>query len=312
MSVNPRERDFTQLGKLGNGNFGEVHRVRRKSDGVEFALKKSNLSHLPPNERTREATTWRRLEHPNIVRLHDWWLGTDNAHLFLLMDLVVTEKDKRLVSCTLGTYLVAGESLSDETLKDLCGKLLDALCVFEDNHIMHNDLKPENIFLTRDGAPKIGDMGFAMFTEGPGSIIQCRAKGTPLFTSPEVLHLWPPYDRNVQDVPRRGRSYESDVYSLGTLLWTLKMGSNFDTPGQLLPVYSDVFRDRQLRDCLKDMLQRDAQKRLRPKALKAKHFAPFAAAPIALPTPPRPSPGPPSPPIVMPAPTSKVCCVNQP
>ena len=91
MSVNPKERQFDILRFLGRGTFGEVHHVRRKSDRAEFALKKSNVSLLPPAQRTLEAATWGRLIHPNIVRLHDYWLGTDNEHLFLLMDLVVTE-----------------------------------------------------------------------------------------------------------------------------------------------------------------------------------------------------------------------------
>jgi serine/threonine protein kinase len=187
--------------------------------------------------------------------------------MFLLMELC----DKN----TLATFTSSGEGLSDDLVKELCRALVDALCVFEENKIMHNDLKPDNVFISNPSSPvpKIGDMGLADFTSGRGSILAAPRGGTLEFMSPEALCHFNPAAGGI----RRAISYQSDVYSLGVLLWSLKMGRNPDTPGQELPVSRRVFRDEQLRACLADMLQRDAQLRPRASQLRHKHFSAAAA-----------------------------------
>jgi serine/threonine protein kinase len=55
----------------------------------------------------------------------------------------------------------------EAVLMDLCSQLLDALILFENHRIVHNDIKPENIFIKRGkktAAPMIGDLGLASFT----------------------------------------------------------------------------------------------------------------------------------------------------
>ena len=271
--MNPREKDFRKKKELGRGAFGVVHLVTRVSDGAEFALKQSNLRGFKSADKLLEAETWMKLPpHRNIVRLYEHWLSTDEQYMFLLMELC---GNNNLAKC------IAGGELGNEVVKDLCRALLGALCVFEEHKIMHNDLKPDNIFLSEGFVPKIGDMGLAKFTSGRDSILRKATTGypggTPIFMSPEMVHRHDTAAKNVSDVPRRTISYQSDVYSLGALLWSLKMGRYPDTPGQVLQVDATVFRDKQLRDCLNDMLQRDADSRPRASKLKLKYFSSSAA-----------------------------------
>ena len=278
--MNPRENDFRKKKELGRGAFGVVHLVRRVSDGAEFALKQSNLRSFKHADKLLEVETWKKLPpHRNIVRLHEHWLSTDGQDMFLLMELC---SKNNLAAC------IAEGELSNEVVKDLCRVLLGALCVFEEHKIVHNDLKPDNVFLSVEGmVPKIGDMGLAKFTSGRDSILPGRPGGTLVFMSPELVRR--NHDTAARDVPRRTISYQSDVYSLGVLLWSLKMGRYPDTPGQVLPVDATVFRDKQLRDCLNDMLQRDADIRPRASKLKLKYFSLFAvpagAAAVSTPRP---------------------------
>ncbi len=68
---------------------------------------------------------------------------------------------------------------------NLSTQLLHALLLFEQHRIVHNDLKPENIFIMAGSAPKIGDLGMARFTSA-GSVLTNTPGGTPVFQVPEV------------------------------------------------------------------------------------------------------------------------------
>ena len=124
--------------------------------------------------------------------------------------------------------------------------------MFEQYRIVHNDIKPENIFIMAGNIPKIGDLGMARFTS-MGSVLTKMPGGTPLFQAPEVLS-------KSKEMVVDGRpfffpeyaaceiSYQSDVYSLGAVMWSLIMRRNPDRPGgacQLTPAH---VADSRLRD----------------------------------------------------------------
>ena len=106
--------------------------------------------------------------------------------------------------------------LPDAALWDLSAQLLHALLPFEQHRIVHNGIKPENVFITEDSVPKIGDLGMARFTSA-GSVLTKTPGVTPLFQAPEVLSKEIGVDGKPHCFPEHAKcdvSYQSDVFSV--------------------------------------------------------------------------------------------------
>src|SRR5512144_1415594 len=148
---------------LGAGGMGEVYRARDTRLGREVAVKvlPQHLSASPEvrGRFERVATTVSSLNHPGICVLHD--VGREGATDFLVMELVEGE--------TLAARLARGALPPAEVLK-LGAQLADALDRAHRAGVIHRDLKPGNIMLTKSGA-KLMDFGLARATglAGPGT-----------------------------------------------------------------------------------------------------------------------------------------------
>ena len=171
--------------------------------------------------------------HPNIVKLHAHWISDDREDMWLLLEYAPVLPALYIMICnivrrycsegTLAQFLLSTVRLPDAALWDLAGQLLRALCVFEQYRIVHNDIKPDNIFIMAGSVPKIGDLGMARFTS-VGSVLTKTPGGTPWFQAPEVLSK----ERGADGRPicfleyaACDISYQSDVYSLGVVMWSL-------------------------------------------------------------------------------------------
>jgi serine/threonine protein kinase len=165
------------------------------------------------------------------------------------------------------------------------GLLLQALLVFERHRIVHNDTKPENIFITEGSFPKISDLGMARFTS-VGSVLTKKPGWTPLFQSPEVLSK----EIGADSKPLSYRlcfpeyaaceiSYQSYIYSLGAVMWNMFMRRNPDRPGGAFPLTPELVPDSSLRELVNDMLQPDPAKRHRASHLVLR----FTKAPTPVP-----------------------------
>ena len=183
----------------------------------------------------------------------------------------------------LAQFLLSTVRLPDAALWDLAGQLLRALCVFEQYRIVHNDIKPDNIFIMAGSVPKIGDLGMARFTS-VGSVLTKTPGGTPLFQAPEVLSKERGADGRPICFPEYVAceiSYQSDVYSLGAVMWSLIMRRNPDRPGGAFPLTPALVADSRLRELVNDMLQPDPAKRHRASHLILR----FPPAPAPAPAP---------------------------
>jgi serine/threonine protein kinase len=256
--MNPRQSEFQIKKKLGHGSFGVVWLVQQHSDGAQFAMKEISLRKQNPQQVMKEVETMVRLPpHRNILQLHDYWMSEDREDLWLLLEY-----------CSEGTllqFLLSSDRLGDAELWDLSGQLLQALLVFEEHRVVHNDIKPENIFIMAGNVPKIGDLGMARFTS-VGSVLTKTPGGTPLFQSPEVLSKEIGADGKPVCFPEyaaREISYQSDVYSLGVVLWSMAMRRNPNRPGGAFPLTPELVPDSKLRELVNDMLQPDPAKRHR-------------------------------------------------
>lgn len=200
------------LDVLGSGGMGSVYRAERADDAFEkeVAIKVVRLG-LDRDFMVRHFRMERQimasLEHPHIARLLDGGATPDGAPYFVMEFIRGVPVDRYCAERRLGVR----ERL--ELFETICG----AVGFAHGLGVVHRDIKPGNILVTADGAPKLLDFGIAKIVNPehlPGareSLITAAQAMTPEYASPEQL--------------RHGNVTEaSDVYSLGVLLCEIVTG----------------------------------------------------------------------------------------
>src|SRR5262249_16957117 len=154
LTAGTRLGTYEILGPLGAGGMGEVYRARDARLGREVAIKVLPAEVASSPDRLgrfeREARTVAGLNHPHIVVLHS--VEDADGVRFLTMELVEGE--------TLSTLVTPG-GLPLPQLLDLAIPLTDALVAAHERGVIHRDLKPGNVMVTRDGRVKVLDFGLA-------------------------------------------------------------------------------------------------------------------------------------------------------
>ncbi|KAI1292158.1 Calcium/calmodulin-dependent protein kinase type II alpha chain [Halotydeus destructor] len=192
--------------ELGKGAFSIVKRCVQKSTGLEFAAKIINTKKLSARDfqkLEREARICRKLNHPNIVRLHDS-IQEEGFH-YLIFDLVTGGE--------LFEDIVAREYYSEADASHCIQQILESVNHCHHNNIVHRDLKPENLLLAskqKGAAVKLADFGLAIEVDGERQAWYGFA-GTPGYLSPEVLKK-DPYGKPV------------DIWACGVILYILLVG----------------------------------------------------------------------------------------
>ncbi|XP_066964833.1 calcium/calmodulin-dependent protein kinase type II alpha chain isoform X28 [Macrobrachium rosenbergii] len=192
--------------ELGKGAFSVVRRCVQKTTGLEFAAKIINTKKLSARDfqkLEREARICRKLQHPNIVRLHDS-IQEESFH-YLVFDLVTGGE--------LFEDIVAREFYSEADASHCIQQILESVNHCHHNNIVHRDLKPENLLLAskaKGAAVKLADFGLAIEVQGDQQAWFGFA-GTPGYLSPEVLKK-EPYGKPV------------DIWACGVILYILLVG----------------------------------------------------------------------------------------
>jgi eukaryotic-like serine/threonine-protein kinase len=199
---------YTLRSLLGRGGMGEVweavHRPSGESVAVKVVTARAGRS---PRIRTafeREARAVAKLQHPGVVRLFDYGVVPVEA------ELAVPAGSPYLVMERAAGSLENHDWNSWEAIRGMLQQILAALAHSHARDVVHCDLKPANILVSRDGVLRLADFGIAR----PVLATQDRVSGSPGFMAPEQC---------------RGDSREvgppTDFYALGCLAWEALTGS---------------------------------------------------------------------------------------
>jgi serine/threonine-protein kinase len=195
------------LGELGRGGMGVVYKARQVALGRLVALKTLRArADADPEERARfraEAAAVGRLQHPNVVQIHE--VGEGQGRPYFALEYL---EGGSLAQKLAGTPLPAPEAAA------LVRTLADAVAAAHQCGIVHRDLKPGNVLLTADGVPKVADFGLAKGLEGgTGYTATGVPMGTPSYMAPEQAN---------GDAKAIGP--RTDIYALGAVLYELLTG----------------------------------------------------------------------------------------
>ena len=196
---------YQTLKVLGRGAFGTAYLVRRKADSFTFVMKKLNLEQLGEKEKAEarnECAVMKALRaHPHIVKVVEHF--EDDARLCIVME----HADGGDLAQRIEHQAIADGPFPEEQILDWFVQVCLALKHAHDRRILHRDLKPQNIFLTRKNFVRLGDFGISRVLSNTLSVAS-TCVGTPLYLAPELCE---------------GKEYgsKSDVWSLGAILHEL-------------------------------------------------------------------------------------------
>jgi predicted ATPase len=228
------------LGALGAGGMGEVYRARDTRLGRDLAIKilssKLSDSKLDVKRFEREAGSASALNHPNIVTIFE--LGQVDRTTYIAMELV--EGD------VLREILRAGP-VPLQTVIRIAAQIADGLAKAHVAGVVHRDMKPENVMVSRDGLVKILDFGLAKSVSrdadtdtkappdletvstsesNPGALL-----GTLPYMSPEQASGLPV-------------DFRSDQFSLGSLLYEMVTGKRAFPHSGAAQILAAILRDQ--------------------------------------------------------------------
>jgi serine/threonine-protein kinase len=225
--------ELTQLGRyklvrvLGRGAMGVVYEgldpALNRRVAIKTILRNAAIDHETAQaysaQFTREAQAAGRLNHPNIVQVHDFALEGDVA--YLVMEYIQGRE--------LRSYFEAKEKFTIEESVRIMGELLDALDLAHDAGVIHRDIKPANVMLDAQRRVKLADFGVARIQDSERSAAGTMV-GTPAFMSPEQIQG--------AKIDRR-----TDIFSAGVVLYQLLTGEQPFTGAGAWTVAKKIMQD---------------------------------------------------------------------
>jgi serine/threonine protein kinase/Tol biopolymer transport system component len=205
------------LSLLGAGGMGEVYRARDTRLGREVAVKvlPESLSQDPDRLRRfeQEARMVAALNHPNILAVHD--LGSQDGTRYMVCELLEGE--------TLRKQLEDG-ALPLRKAVEYALQIAHGLSAAHGKGVVHRDLKPDNVFVTKDGRVKILDFGLAKLMPGETFLEGATGAATiPGLTSPGMVLGTVGY-MSPEQVRGQVADARSDIFALGAILYEMLSG----------------------------------------------------------------------------------------
>ncbi len=196
---------YTILERVGGGGMADVYRAHDKLLDRSVAVKVLRAQFTDDDEFVtrfrREAQAAARLSHPNIVNIYD--VGRDGDSYYIVMEYISGE--------TLKDRIVQEGPLPVETAVRVALEIAEALEHAHQNNIVHCDIKPHNILMTRSGRVKVTDFGIARAVTSATMTQTGTIIGSVHYFSPEQAKGAPV-------------SAKSDIYSLGAVMYEMLTG----------------------------------------------------------------------------------------
>jgi len=201
--------------KIGEGGMGMVFRAHDERLDRDVAIKVLHRDVAQNTERLarfeREAKAVAKLDHPNILAIHDF--GTDQGVAYAVTELLDGQNLRQSIP---------NAGMPWQKVVETGAAIADGLAAAHGKGIVHRDLKPENVFITSDGRVKILDFGLAQVKEPveeeaetatltPAGTVPGSVLGTMGYMSPEQLRGEPSDAR-------------SDIFALGCVLYEMLSG----------------------------------------------------------------------------------------
>ena len=194
------------IGQLGDGGLGTVYKAQQISMGRVVALKVLHKKWMKDEEFKKrfllEARLAGRLSHQNLIQVFD--VGRDHDQYFFAMEYVDGETVEQIIDRE-------GPMPVDRAF-DIVIQVLRAVTYIWKHKIVHRDIKPGNIMVTRSGITKLADFGFVKSKFDPLLSTEGEVLGTPDYISPEQAMGHPDID------------FRSDIYALGASLYHMLSG----------------------------------------------------------------------------------------
>ncbi len=201
----PFNENYDLIGTLGKGGMGNVYKAIDKRLGrvVAFKILDASSDEEAIKRFYMEAQAMKELDHQNIVHVFDF--GQEKNQLFIAMTYVE--------GTNLAEILHNKEQLSFEAIEVIIRQIARGLLSAHNKGIVHRDVKPSNIMLTRDNRVFIMDFGISYIQEMEKDRLTRTGMtmGTPEYMSPEQCH-----GDNV--------TIQSDIYSMGVILFEMTCG----------------------------------------------------------------------------------------
>ncbi|MEZ0227339.1 MAG: serine/threonine-protein kinase [Planctomycetota bacterium] len=213
-------KGYQLIERLGVGAMGAVLKALKKDTNETVALKilKPELAKDVEfvQRFNREALAVQALHHPNIIRAVQ--IGKSGDYHFFAMEFVDGESASKIIK----SRQKMPERLSLSVVRQIAGALDHAW----KNQIIHRDIKPDNIMVTRDGVAKLTDLGLARTVKQQSTLtITGVVMGSPAYISPE------------QATGEKNLDTRSDIYALGASLYHMITGEvpyDGDSPLQVM------------------------------------------------------------------------------
>lgn len=235
--------------------MGACYLMRNNEDNRYYVIKQIDLAKMSKKERQQalnEARVLSALKHPNIINYVDSFLARRSDHLCIVMEYAeggdIAQKVK---SCR-------GRHMREEQILDWFIQTCLAIHAIHQKHILHRDVKTQNVFLTSQNVVKLGDFGIARVLQNTFDQAHTFV-GTPYYLSPELVQE-KPYDTR------------SDTWALGVVLYemmALRHPFNANDMKSLMTKILRVqydpppsFYSQELRDVVSRTLVKDPRQRI--------------------------------------------------
>ncbi|HZX29450.1 MAG TPA: protein kinase, partial [Telluria sp.] len=219
MEIGPSNRRYLLEKLIATGGMGQVWQATDLATHRELGHSATVALKILPPELTRsaahakllleEATQARKLAHENIVRVYDWAQDPATGSHFIIMECLEGED--------LDTLLAREGTLPLGRVQQILTPVAEALeYAWQKAHLVHRDIKPGNVFLTRGGDVKLLDFGIAARARSSGSTLGLEApadSGTAGYRAPEAA------------THQRQASRALDVYAVAVMIYQMVAGA---------------------------------------------------------------------------------------